>query len=104
MKMSIYDEKDYAGQQLGQDKQAYTNCAAPAQYSPEQVIDKLFTYQPPTPDTLPKFLTIREAGKYFAKVLVQNVPGGTDRLNAIIKVREAVMLANAAISLGGEQL
>ena len=68
------------------------------------MIDKIFTYQSPTLATLPKFQAVREAGKYFSKVIAQNVPGGHDRLTAILKVREAVMLANAGISLDGEQL
>ena len=70
----------------------------------EEVIDYIFTYHSPTLTTLPKFQAIREAGKYFAKVIAQNVPAGQDRLAAILKVREAVLLANAGISLDGKQL
>lgn len=102
-----YDDNDYSGglKSCGQAEQAptqpnYTNTYG-QELSPESVIEKIFTYQPPTPTTLPKFQAVREAGKYFAKVVAQNVPGGQDRLNAVLKIREAVMLANAGISLEG---
>ena len=72
--------------------------------SPEAVIDHIFSYHSPNLTTLPKFQAVREAGKYFAKVILQNVPYGQDRLTAILKVREAVMTANAGISLDGVQL
>jgi|SRR5579872_878407 len=73
-------------------------------YSPEYVIDQLFTYHPATPYTGPKFEALREAAKYFAKVIMNNVPAGSDRTTAIRKLREAVMTANAGISLDGLSL
>lgn len=87
-----------------QDCCGQANAAGYAPVSEESVIDTLFTYHSPTLNTLPKFQIIREAGKYFAKVIAQNVPYGQDRLTAILKVREAVMTANAGISLDGKQL
>lgn len=100
---NLYAEKTYAPQDCyGQAaQQAYSPVPA---MSPEAVIDHIFTYHSPTLTTLPKFQAIREAGKYFAKVILQNVPYGQDRLTAILKVREAVMTANAGISLDGVQL
>jgi hypothetical protein len=91
-------EKSYPRTQQGCCGQANTA------YSPEAVIEHIFTYHSPTPTTLPKFQAVREAGKYFAKVILQNVPYGQDRLTAILKVREAVMTANAGILLDGVQL
>ena len=73
-------------------------------FDPNYVIDQLFTYHPADPSTGQKFETLREAAKYFAKVIANNVPGGPDRTAAIRKVREAVMTANAGISLGGLSL
>jgi hypothetical protein len=64
-------------------------------------IAALFSYQPPTPRTLPKFQAINQAAKNFAEVIAQNCPDGGDRYIAIQKIREARMLANAAISLDG---
>src|SRR5579863_2518083 len=100
--MSIYEEKAYAPiPQEPQQQQGFGQQIGYGYRSPEEVIDRLFTYQSPTLTTLPKFQAIREAGKYFAKVVVQNAPGGQDRLEAVLKIREAVMLANAGISLDG---
>ena len=81
------------------DKAQPRECSRPM--TSEEYIDKIFTYQPPTQTTLPKFLAIREAGKYFAKVLLFNMPAGGDRYTAIQKIREAVMVANAGVSLDG---
>jgi len=72
--------------------------------SDEYVINEFFTYHPANPYTGPKYETIREAAKYFAKVLFNNVPQGADRTAAIRKLREAVMTANAGIALGGLSL
>ena len=69
--------------------------------SDEAKVREIFTYHSPTPYTTPKFEAIRAAGKYFAEVLLANVPRGADRTAAIRKLREAVMTANAGISLDG---
>jgi hypothetical protein len=78
--------------------------AGNAGYSPEYVIEQLFTYRPANPSTGPKYEAIREAAKYFAKVLLANVPAGSDRASAILRLREAVMIANAGIALDGLNL
>lgn len=65
------------------------------------IIEQLFTYHPVSPFTAQKYETIREAAKYFAKVLLANTPAGADRTAAIRKLREAVFTANASIALGG---
>lgn len=84
--------------------QTQAQCGQKGAISPVDIIERLFTHQPPTPFTGPKFETVREAAKYFAKVLIANVPYGTDRDAAIRKLREAVMTANAGISLNGHNL
>ena len=61
----------------------------------------VFTYHPPTEETIPKYNAIREAGLAFAKVIEANAPPSPDRTVAIRKIREAVMTANAAIACGG---
>ena len=61
-----------------------------------------FTYHSPTPEQLPKYLAIREAGAAFAKVIVENSPSSADQTAAVRKVREAVMTANQAIACGGK--
>jgi len=90
---------DYSGMYAQQSQQACSYSP-----SPDYIIDQLFTYHPATPFTGPKFEALREAAKYFAKVIVNNVPVGADRTAAIRKLREAVMTANAGISLGGLSL
>ena len=65
-------------------------------------IENWFTYHSPTPEQLPKYLAIREAGKAFAVVLAENVPASADLTAAIRKVREAVTTANAGLACGGK--
>ena len=72
--------------------------------SDEEKLDQIFKYHPPNPSTGPKFETLREAARHFAKVILMNVPPGADRSAAIRKVREAVMTANAGVSLNGLNL
>ncbi len=64
-------------------------------------LENWFTYHSPTPEQLPKYLEIREAGKAFAAVLLKKTPPSADQTAAIRKVREAVMTANQAIACGG---
>ena len=68
----------------------------------QEQLDNWFTYHSPTPDQLPKFLAIREAGEVFASTIVANAPDCADTTAAVRKVREAVMTANQAIACGGK--
>lgn len=70
----------------------------------EEKIGQIFTYHPATPYTGPKFENLREAAHHFAKVILLNVPRGADRTAAIRHVRDAVMTANAGVSLDGMSL
>ena len=72
--------------------------------SEDEKINDLFSYKFPTHATGPKFETVREAARHFAKVVLMNVPYGTDRYIAIQKIREAVFLANSGISHNGLSL
>jgi len=65
-------------------------------------LDNWFTYHSPTPEQLPKYLAIREAGKSFAEAIVANTPSSADQTAAIRKVREAVMTANQSIACNGQ--
>lgn len=67
-----------------------------------QQLENWFTYYRPTPDQLPKYSAIREAGLQFAQAIVENSPASADRTAALRKVREAVMTANAAIACQGK--
>lgn len=62
-------------------------------------LEKIFSYQPPKAGNLQKFLAVREKAKELAYVLETNCPATLDRTEAINKLRECVMWANASISL-----
>jgi hypothetical protein len=68
----------------------------------ENDLQNWFTYHSPTPDQVPNYLAIREAGLAFARVLLANSPSSADQTAAIRKVREAVMTANQSIACGGK--
>lgn len=68
----------------------------------QEQLDNWFTYHSPTPEQLPKYVAIREAGKAFAAAIVANSPDCADTTAAVRKVREAVMTANQAIACGGK--
>ena len=72
--------------------------------SDAEILAELFKYHAPTSDTLPKYAAINQAAKNFAEVILQNCPASADRSDAIRKIREARMTANAAIALNGLSL
>jgi len=97
----MFKDNPFLGRDIHQNKVYETQTTAVRPMSDNEVIDMLFTYHPPALDTNRQYETIREAAKYFAKVIMANVPAGADRLSAVRKVREAVMTANAGIALDG---
>ncbi len=69
----------------------------------EEKIENWFIYhQPAGKADIDRYARIRDAGKVFALVLAADTPGCPDQTVAIRKVREAVMVANAAIACGGK--
>ena len=93
MQAKLQAEKAYAaGGQLG----GYARPTTDA-----DVLAQLFSYHPPTIETLPKFQAINQAAKNFAEVVLQNCPPSSDRSGAINAIRMARMVANAAIALNG---
>lgn len=69
-----------------------------------EILAELFKYHAPTDVTIPKYAAINQAAKNFAEVILQNCPHSADRSDAIRKIREARMTANAAIALDGLSL
>jgi hypothetical protein len=67
-------------------------------------IEKLFTYQPPTPEMQPKFSAVSGALEEAARIIVENVPASADRTLAIQHLVDARMRANMAIALDGARL
>jgi hypothetical protein len=57
-----------------------------------------FTYHLPQKGQVERYTTIRQAGADLAICIINNTPDGADRNQAIQRVREAIMYANAAIA------
>jgi hypothetical protein len=66
-------------------------------FDPEYV----FSHHHATPDKLKQYDAIHTAAKGFAEVLLENTPACSDRNAALRLLREATMMACAAISLDG---
>jgi len=64
-------------------------------------LENWFEYHTPTPEQLPMYQAIRDAGKVLAKTILDNTASSADQTAAIRKVREACMTANQAIACGG---
>jgi hypothetical protein len=67
------------------------------QFDPEYV----FSNHPATPAKLEQYTAIHAGAKQFAAVLLAQVPECSDRHAALCLLREASMLACAAVSLDG---
>jgi hypothetical protein len=65
-------------------------------------LDNWFVYHAATPEQIPKYQAIRDAGKAFAEVVVTNTPACADQTVAVRKIRESVMVANQSIACGGK--
>ena len=66
-------------------------------FDPEYV----FNHHSATPEKLAGYEAIHAAAKRFAQVLLEQVPECSDRSEALRLVREASMMACAAVSLDG---
>lgn len=65
-------------------------------------VEHQFTYQTPTPGQVEAMKDLRECGKLLAKAIVELCPPSADRTVAVRHVRDAIMIANASIVLGGK--
>jgi hypothetical protein len=61
----------------------------------------VFRYHKTEPGDQLKYEALRSAAKVFAEVILENTPKCADQQAAIRHVREAVMTANASITLKG---
>jgi hypothetical protein len=66
-------------------------------FDPEYV----FSHHAATPQKLADFEAIHDASKKFAQAVLEHVPECADRLAVLRLLREASMLACAAVSLEG---
>lgn len=62
----------------------------------------VFEYHAPDSDQEVKIKSVRQAAEDFAHVILDCCPNCADKTDALRKVREAMMTANAAIVLRGE--
>lgn len=78
------------------------NCFEPARpMTDDEAIHKLFTFHPPTAETLPKFRAIALAAEHFAKVCFENMPPCDDRSIVLRMIQSTRMQANQGIALDG---
>jgi len=63
--------------------------------------DYVFSHHSATPEKLAHFEAIHEGARAFANLLLEHVPEGPDRTTALALLREASMMACAAVSLDG---
>lgn len=66
-------------------------------FDPEYV----FSHHHATPEKLAHYEAIHTGAKRFAEVLLEHVPSCADRVAALRLLREASMMACAAVSLDG---
>lgn len=64
-------------------------------------IDDVFQYHSATAGQKAQYELIRATAKKLAEVILASCPPCADRTDALRKVRESVMTANAAIALRG---
>jgi hypothetical protein len=70
---------------------------------PNEAIEAIFTFHPPTEDQVADYSAIRSWAKSLAYMIDLKCPAGPSRTTAINKLREAVMWANASIATKNAQ-
>jgi hypothetical protein len=63
--------------------------------------DHVFSHHSATPEKLARYDAIHTGAKRFAEVILEQVPECSDRTAVLQLLREATMLACAAVSLDG---
>ena len=63
--------------------------------------DYVFSHHHATPEQLSHFEAIHGNARQLAQVILERVPACADRTSALRLLREASMMACAAVSLGG---
>lgn len=94
-------EMDWAASQDPREANPARYNEVPGPNTDSVILNELFSYHPPTVESLPRFSAINQAAKNFAEVVLSNCPPCADRSDAIRKIREARMTANAAVALNG---
>ena len=76
----------------------YGACMAKTQFDPAYV----FSHHQPDPEKLQHYAAIHAAAQRFAEVILENTPAGEDQSAALRWLRQAMMIANAAVALDGK--
>ena len=66
---------------------------------PDATVAELFTYHPSSTNQQARYEVLRGAARKFAAAIVELCPESNDRTDALRKLRECVMTANASIAL-----
>lgn len=61
-------------------------------------IEKTFTYHAPKDDQPERYVTLRDAAKNLAYLIVKNTPSSREQSLAITHLEESIFYANAAIA------
>ena len=69
----------------------------------QAMLENLFRYHRPHGNQAERYESIRANAKLFAEIVVMLTPAGPDQEAAILKLRECVFLANAAIACGEKE-
>jgi hypothetical protein len=64
-----------------------------------QEIERIFTYHSPVGDQPERYTRLRDKAKELALLILEVTPASADQSDAIRKLRECVMTANASIAL-----
>lgn len=64
-------------------------------------INEVFQYHAPDADQVVAYEKLRSSARDFAKAIADLCPASADRTDALRKLRECVMTANASIALKG---
>jgi hypothetical protein len=67
--------------------------------SPDRTLENWFTHHPPANEGVAQvYQEVRNGGREFAELIVDECPLSYERDEALKKIREAVMWANAAVA------
>lgn len=69
----------------------------------DEQLEHWFKYHSPREGQQRRYVAIREAGKHFARTIVENSEASPDQTAAIRKIREAIMTANQGIACEPEE-
>jgi len=62
-------------------------------------LDNIFTYHAPHGTQIQRYQMIRDAARDFASLINSQCPESREKIIAITRIQEAVMMANASIAI-----